>query len=180
MLTPLRLSLGMGRLVFFVIGLSIFVALVAPSSKYHARDASAATTNAGGSNDTNVVASSGSNGQLFLERNATGQFATDVSVNGQWAPFVVDTGADMVALTIDDARRLGVQFDQAHFSVVGSGASGAVKGENVIIDRIEIAGHTLDHVQAAVIEGLDQNLLGQTVLKRLNGVELTGDRLVLR
>lgn len=171
----------MGRFIFFVIGFSIFVALVAPSGKHRAADASTSNSTTSESSEPDHAASSSTgSGQLFLERNATGQFATDVSVNGQWAPFVVDTGADMVALTIDDARRLGVQFDQANFYTVGSGASGAVRGQNVIIDRIEIAGHTLDNVPAAVLEGLDQNLLGQTVLKRLNGVELTGDRMVLR
>ena len=43
----------------------------------------------------------------------------------------------------------------------------------------EVAGRTVEHVRAAVLEGLGQNLLGQSVLAQLGGVEMKGDKMVL-
>ena len=61
-------------------------------------------------------------GATEIQRDASGQFYVDGKVNETATRFLVDTGADMVALTIDDARRAGLWIDPTSFSVVGAGA----------------------------------------------------------
>ena len=48
------------------------------------------------------------------------------------------------------------------------------------IDKLEIAGAEFTDVEAAVIDGLHVNLLGQSVLGRFAQVSLQGDRMVIR
>lgn len=63
-----------------------------------------------------------------VERAASGHFLAVAEVNQQPIRFIVDTGADTVALTLDDARTAGVPFDPSQFEVIGKGAAGYVRG----------------------------------------------------
>ena len=122
----------------------------------------------------------GGGGELILDRDGSGQFHVTASINGTSLPFLVDTGADTVALTIDAARAAGLNIDPSGFRPVAEGAGGAVAGQMVMIDRLEVGGHQLTNVRAMVLDGLGTNLLGQNVLKEMGGVELHGDRMVLK
>ena len=119
-------------------------------------------------------------GEVTLDRSSNGHFYTQASVNGQSLPFVVDTGASSVALTVESARQIGLYVDPSSFKTVGQGASGDTRGMFVTLDRVEVAGRTVEHVDAVVLEGLGTNLLGQSVLTRLGGVQMSGDKMVLR
>jgi aspartyl protease family protein len=50
----------------------------------------------------------------------------------------------------------------------------------VNIDRLELDGEEFANVHAVVVEGLQENLLGQSVLRRLGNVQLSGDRMIIR
>lgn len=115
-----------------------------------------------------------------LTRDETGQFHIDAAIDGQDVRFLVDTGADVVALTLDDADRLGIRVDPSEFRPLTRTASGVGYGTQVTLDRLEVAGAEFHQVPAVVIEGLSVNLLGQDVLRRLGKVELDGDRMVIR
>ncbi len=119
------------------------------------------------------------NDVLELHRDSTGQFNTVAQINGDDVSFLVDTGADTVALTVDDAQRIGLDVDTASFMPIGRTASGVGYGMPVRLDRVEIAGEQFRDVDAVVIDGLDTNLLGQSVLRRLGRVELRGDRMAI-
>ena len=109
-----------------------------------------------------------------------GHFFAFAEVDGEMTKFLVDTGADMVALTLDDARRARVKFDPDQFEVVARGAAGDVMGQRVMIDDIVLDGKRVRDVHAAVIEDLDVSLLGQSYLRKLRSVHLTGDEMRLR
>lgn len=115
-----------------------------------------------------------------LEKRGNGHFYVDATVNGQLVNFVVDTGASMVALTVDDARRIGIPFDPARFVVVGQGASGPVRGQDVRLGSVSIDGKSATDVRGAVLDGLPVSLLGQSYLGRIGSVEMRGDRMTLR
>jgi aspartyl protease family protein len=115
-----------------------------------------------------------------LERMPNGHFYAEGNVNGQPVRLVVDTGASTVALTIADAQRIGVPFSTGAFTVIGSGASGPVRGQDVMLDRVEVGGKEVRGVRAAVVEGLDVSLLGQTYLSRITSVQMSGDSMTLR
>jgi len=118
--------------------------------------------------------------ELVLQRGNQGQFHLTAQVDGQDAEFLVDTGADMVALTVAEAERLGFSVDRESFRPLTQTASGTGYGTVVRIGTIEVAGQDFHDVQAVVIDGLPVNLLGQDVLGRLGSVSLEGDRMVLR
>lgn len=115
-----------------------------------------------------------------LDRSPGGHFYTDAIVDGTLVHFVVDTGASQVALTIEDARRVGLAFTTDEFTVVGRGASGDVRGKNFVLKSVSVDGKEVTNVRASVLEGLDISLLGQAYLLRIGGVQMAGDHMVLR
>ena len=118
--------------------------------------------------------------ELVLNRRPDGHYYVDGMVNGREAHFLIDTGATHVAITMDDAKRLGLDIDPGNFGFVGQGAGGPVRGQQVMIDRIVIGGRVVTNVRAAVLEGLSTNLLGQSVLSQLGTLEISRDRLTVR
>ena len=119
-------------------------------------------------------------GETRLAREANGHFYAAASVNGQPTRLVVDTGASTVALTVEDARRAGIMVDPGRFAVIGSGASGPVRGHEVTIARIAVDGREVRNLNGVVLEGLEVSLLGQTYLSRLTEVRMTGEEMILR
>lgn len=117
---------------------------------------------------------------MVLERDMSGQFHLTAAVNGDDTRFLVDTGADVVALTESTAERLGILPDRSEFQPVMQTASGVGYGARITIDSIEIGGSEFRNVEAVVVDGLGTNLLGQSVLRQFGKVELQGDRMVIR
>jgi len=115
-----------------------------------------------------------------LERTQSGHFYTYATVNGQLVKFIVDTGADVVALTPGDAERAGVKFNPGQFEVVGEGAGGPIRGQEVTIESIEVDGKLVNDVRGVVIENASKSLLGQSYLERMGEVQMRGDTMVLR
>ncbi len=115
-----------------------------------------------------------------IERRESGHFLTVAEVNGEPIRFVVDTGADVVALTVGDARRAHVAFDPARFEVIGHGASGDVRGQEVRLRDVVLDGKRASDIGGVVLESSPVSLLGQTYLRHLASVEINGDRMTLR
>lgn len=114
-----------------------------------------------------------------LARDASGQFHVTVTVNGHDLRFLVDTGADLVALTPQSAQDLGLHLAPEDFRPVLRTASGTGMGAPVTLDSVEISGRRLSHQPAVVAQGLSENLLGQSVLRNIGRVELKGDTMIL-
>ena len=123
---------------------------------------------------------SGFDDAMVLQRDRSGQFHIEAQVDGQAAEVLVDTGAAIVALTVDEAERLGYPVDPTSFVPMMQTASGTGNGTIVHLDRLEVAGAEFHDVDAVVLDGLAVNLLGQTVLAKLGQVSLEGDRMVIR
>lgn len=117
---------------------------------------------------------------LTLTRDGSGQFTLRVEVNGSGVEFLVDTGADVVALTEAEAEALGILPAEGEFEPAMQTASGVGYGAPVTLDEIEIAGQKLRDVEAVVVKDLATNLLGQSALRRLGSVELKGDKMVIK
>ena len=119
-------------------------------------------------------------GETLLQRGLAGHFQAVAQVNTVAVDFVVDTGADTVALTQADALRAGVAFDASQFSVIGRGASGPVRGQAVTIPSIMLDGKEAVNVDGVVLESGEQSLLGHSYLRHLSAVEISGDTMRLR
>jgi aspartyl protease family protein len=118
--------------------------------------------------------------ETVLDRSPGGHFIAVADVNGEPTRFVVDTGADTVALTMADATRAHIAFDPTQFRVVGRGASGDVRGQEVQIDRIVLDGKEATALRGVVLEGSDISLLGHSYLRSISDVQIKGDRMILR
>lgn len=118
--------------------------------------------------------------ETVLDREDNGHFFTVADVNGEPIKFVVDTGATEVALTQDDARRAGISFDPGQFDVVGTGASGAIRGQEVELKDVVLDGKRVSGIHALVLDGLTISLLGQNYLRRLDTVSISGDKMTLK
>jgi aspartyl protease family protein len=79
----------------------------------------------------------------------------------------VDTGATMVRISRDDARRLGIDYTKGEqgYSIVADGRR--VQSWRVKLDSISVGGITLYNVDATVGEGtVGYGLLGMSFLSR--------------
>ena len=93
---------------------------------------------------------------------------------------MIDTGASGVALSRDDARTAGLAPSIGMPNVVGEGADGAVRGEYVKLDRVELGPLSASDLDAVVLNSGQQSLLGQSFLSKYASVQIEGDRMVLR
>jgi aspartyl protease family protein len=117
---------------------------------------------------------------LMLKRQWDGHFYADTQINGTSVRMLVDTGASGIALTRDDARRAGIGISIGMPNIVGEGAGGAIKGEYVTLNRVSLGSESAETMQAVVLDGGGQSLLGQSFLSKFASVEIHGDTMVLR
>ena len=102
-------------------------------------------------------------------------------VDGFPVDFMVDTGASVVVLTYNDAKRLRLEPDELDYKWKISTAGGETKGASVLLESIRIGGVEIENVEAMILrEGLDQNLLGMSFLGQLYSYEFRGKQLISR
>jgi len=119
-------------------------------------------------------------GSVNLQRSYDGHFYADAQVNGATVHFLIDTGATGIALSTDDAKRAGLALDPNQAEVIGSGASGEVRGHWVKLDRVSLGLKSVSDTPAVVLAGGDRSLLGQSFLTQFGSVEIHDDTMVLR
>jgi len=107
--------------------------------------------------------------QVVIRKNNSDQYMVNGSINGQSVQFLVDTGANAVAMNEMDARRLGLQYriDGKESQVVT--ASGVSKSWNVKLDAVKVGEIQVSNVEAIVVQGAypSQVLLGMTYLNHV-------------
>jgi aspartyl protease family protein len=109
-----------------------------------------------------------------------GHYWAEANVSGHAVRFLVDTGASAVALTADDARRLGFAPSTLNYGYTVQTANGVAHAARVTLPSVSIAGARVDNVEAFVIDhGLETSLLGMTYLGRLSRFEATPNALIL-
>jgi len=109
-----------------------------------------------------------------------GHFLVDAEVDGVAVRFVVDTGATRVALSPEDAKRVGLHLRDHHFTESARTAGGIVRAAPVTLRELRIGHLTVRDVEASVNEQpIGISLLGMTFLSRLDGYRVEGDKLIL-
>jgi aspartyl protease family protein len=169
-----------------IIVIATFVGVLMPASPGAGGQGNAAEAQepwfaeSGPSVSTSSASSSNSGSEVRLVRNRDGHFYADVDVNGTSVEFMIDTGATSIALTPEDARRVGVALDTDDRTYVGQGAGGALTGQFVRLDRVRLGSRSASGMDAAVIDGASTNLLGQSFLSQFQEVSVRGDVMTLR
>ncbi len=121
-------------------------------------------------------------GVVYLTRDLrTGHFHVNALVNGTAVNFLVDTGASDVAISTDDALRLGLHPDKLVYNMPYQTANGVTMAAQITIGEIKVGDIVVRNVQASVGRGnMDMSLLGMSFLNQISSIEVKGDRLVLR
>lgn len=106
--------------------------------------------------------------QVQIVRDRNDRFITTGSINGMAMSFLVDTGANVVALNESDAVRAGIDYRRGTRVLVNT-AAGSTSGYQVVLARVDIGGISLPNVAAVVLEGGSPStpLLGMSFLGRL-------------
>ena len=119
--------------------------------------------------------------ELIIPIGPRGHFLVDAFVDGFEIRFLIDTGASTVMLTPEDARRLGFRPRHDDFSERYRTPSGFMRGAPVTLRQVRIGALEVDDVRATVAERPSSiSLLGMSFLRRLEGYEVSGDKLVMR
>jgi len=120
-------------------------------------------------------------GNLEIAADNSGHFQTEAEINGSRVDVLVDTGATLVALTYDDARRAGVHLSPSDFTHEVRTANGTAKVAPVELSSVSLGDITVRNVRGAVTEPgkLHKTLLGMSFLSRLSRVEMREQALVL-
>jgi len=115
--------------------------------------------------------------RVAIQRGARHEYLVAGTVNGLQVQFLVDTGANVVAMNGAEARRLGVDYRLHGRPGAVQTASGVVQAWSVTLDRVEVAGIVVRNVAASVIEGnypaqllLGMSWLGRVTMREEHGV----------
>ena len=119
-------------------------------------------------------------GPAQLSKSADGHYWADAMIDGRPVRVMVDTGASVVALTRNDALRLGLKLTPDDFTGKVITASGEVRAAPVELAAVAVGGARVEGEKALVVEeGLPHSLLGMSYLGRLSAFTATPDSLTL-
>jgi aspartyl protease family protein len=118
--------------------------------------------------------------KVILTADAQGHFYTTGYINGKSVRFVVDTGATLIALGADDARRIGLDPDKGTPALTST-ANGQIKVSLVRLDSVRVGEVVLHNVEAAVHpNALPVVLLGMSFLNRMEMRRSAGTLTLIR
>jgi aspartyl protease family protein len=119
-------------------------------------------------------------GVVEVPRAADGHYYLSLRINGEEVPFMVDTGASGLVLSLEDAGRLGIEAESLLFLGEASTANGVVRTAQVTLSLVELGPFRNEKFRAYVTEGeMDGSLLGMDYLGQFR-MEFAGDRMILR
>ena len=118
-------------------------------------------------------------GMVVMTADSQGHFYATGSVNGAAVRFLVDTGATMVSLGANDARRIGLDFNRGQKSMTQT-ANGQTMVSKVKLDTVRIGDVTLHNVDALIHQTeMPMALLGMSFLNRME-MQRDGSTMTLR
>jgi aspartyl protease family protein len=119
--------------------------------------------------------------RVTLQADRLGHFHTALRLEGTPVLFVVDTGASSIALTHEDAQKIGRLPRREAYSVPVQTANGVVRAARIEIAEVRLGDIIERNVPAMVLPqgALGQNLLGMSFLNRMTRVEMRDRRLVI-
>ena len=117
-----------------------------------------------------------------FRRSMGGSFIVAGEVNGGDVRFIFDTGATSVVLTVDDAKRAGINIEQLRYNVPVQTANGEARAAFARLETIKVGNIERRNIDAFVAERgrLETSLLGMTFLETLASYTVSQDSLELR
>lgn len=119
-------------------------------------------------------------GAISFRADLSGHYMATAKINGQDVDFLIDTGATDVALTLEDAVKIGYQQSDLSFNAPVSTANGTAFVAPIMIDNIILGPLSVNNVRGSVSpSGMDVSLLGMSFLNQLSGYEVKDGLLTL-
>lgn len=179
--------LGSGRLGYALRSLAIWTLVILAliigyQYRYELQDvASRLTAGLVPGSPLSITDSEGSTA-VMLEKGAGGHFEARATVQGRSIRVVVDTGATATVLTAEDASRVGIDTAALRFNVPVSTANGIARAARANVGDISVGAISRRNLPILVAEDgmLDRSLLGMNFLGTLSGIDVRGDRMILR
>ncbi len=110
----------------------------------------------------------GAGNRIVLPIGTGGHFTSAGSINGRPVMFMVDTGASLVAISQQEAQRIGLRFQDAPRGIVQT-ANGQVPAHRVRLSSIRIGDVQVYEVDAVVMPAsMGMVLLGNSFLNRFD------------
>jgi aspartyl protease family protein len=117
---------------------------------------------------------------LRVFASSDGHYRVEGLVNGASVQFLIDTGASIVLLTPDDARRAGIDPDTLQYGRQISTPNRVVQGADIVIYQLAVGPIRLVNVAGAVVrKNTSSSLLGISFLSRLSGYEVSDGAMTL-
>ena len=112
---------------------------------------------------------------VTIRRNERLQYHTSARINGRTMQVLVDTGANLVALSSEQAKTLAIDYETGVQSRVET-ASGLANAWVITLRSVDVGGIRVDNVHATVVEGGFPRtiLLGMSYLKHVDIKENNG------
>jgi len=106
---------------------------------------------------------------VVLRKNHRNEYRMKISINGRSVDAVVDTGASSMAMSSQEAERLGIAYGLGEPTAIAT-AGGMSSGYTISLNKVEVGGIAVPHVNAIVIQGDYPNvvLLGMSFLEHVN------------
>jgi aspartyl protease family protein len=118
--------------------------------------------------------------EVVLRRANDGHFYADLKINGTSMRLLADTGASVIALTVEDAENAGIDVNQLDFTLRVSTANGTAEAARIELNEVRIGSIVRDNVTALVARGLSQSLLGMNFFNSLSKFQIENNELLLR
>jgi aspartyl protease family protein len=131
-------------------------------------------------NDAMPIQNVTEGGEVVVPRALDGHYYLTLAINGTPVPFMVDTGASGMVLSLQDAERLGLDPDSLSFVGEAQTANGTVRTARVTLPLVELGPFQTENFRAFVNGGeMEGSLLGMDYLGQFR-IEFDGAQLILR
>ncbi len=120
------------------------------------------------------------NNELKITKSNDNHFYIAINIDNKKVLFLIDTGATTTTLTLNDAKKLGIDIDRLNFNIPLNTANGVSFGASTEVYNIKIGDFTIDSMWVIVSKDLDEkSLLGMNFLNKLNGYDIRQDKMTL-
>lgn len=120
------------------------------------------------------------NNELKITKSNDNHFYIAINIDNKKVLFLIDTGATTTTLTLNDAKKLGIDIDRLNFNIPLNTANGVSFGASTEVYNIKIGDFTIDSIWVIVSKDLDgKSLLGMNFLNKLNGYDIRQDKMTL-
>ncbi|AMO71810.1 retropepsin-like aspartic protease family protein [Sphingorhabdus sp. M41] len=115
-----------------------------------------------------------------IRQSADGHFWVDAKVNALPVRFLIDSGATTTAMTLETAKRAGIDISDSPFPVVLTTANGSVSAQRGTIQSLRIGPVSTRDLAVVVAEEFgESNVIGMNFLSNLHSWRVEGGVMVL-